>query len=292
VITSSDFLNLNAVELRWNDSDTETSYELQYSFDDISYTPLTTIPANETHWEVSALPPCATTYFRLRARNAAGFSGYYGSGPVTTGLTAIIDIVSPSFASPFVVPGRYGVPCWDSGTEQGGIGIYDDEQNHIVDNSHLYDFASGNNNYVFPRINVLDCPSCTTWHLEAGRAYQHDNAIGWSTLILYFKFNTWSTNDHENYIAIHLNASPSEASVVNMWGGDMKPWGILPGVAMHNQVLPAPSVAGTYALPTPSEPGWFMGSASGYISEVSGDGVTHYDSGIEIIDMNVPIRND
>ena len=267
VITSSNFLNLNTVELRWNDSDTETLYELEYSFDNVSYTPLTTMPANQTSWEVNLLPPCTTTYFRLRAKNAQGYSGYYGSGPVTTDLAAIIDITTPSFNSPFI-PGRYGITCWSSGTEQGAIGIYDDEHNGVVDSSHLYDFASGNNSWVFPRINVLDCPSCTTWQLGAGRAYQ-----GAATLVLYFKFNTWSTNDHENYIAIHLNASSSSASVVNMWGGDMKAWGIFAGVALHNQVPPAPSVNGTYSLPTASEEGWFMGNGSGYIQTGANLGV-------------------
>ena len=109
--------------------------------------------------------------------------------------------------------------------------------------------------------------------------------------MLYFKFNTWSSTDHENYIAIHLNANASTASVVDTWGGDMKSWGIFPGIAMHNQVNPA-SVNGSYQLPTPSQDGYFIGSASGYISEVAADTYFTYDAGISIVDMNIPIRRD
>lgn len=287
VITSATFESLSAVRLVWNDSDSETSYELEYSFDDVSYSPLATIPANETHWDITELPPCATTYFRLRAKSPAGYSGYYGSGPMNTNATAIIDIVSPSFSSPFVAPGRYVVGCWDSGAEQGGIGIYDNDGNHIVDNSHLYDFWSGSTGWVFPRVNVLDCDLCTTWHLEAGRAFQ-DNA----NLILYFRFNTWSTNDHANFIAIHMAVDASSGSVVNVWGGDMQPWGIAPGIALRYQAGDPPYVNSDYVLPAGSSEGWLMGNAWAYISEVAGDLATHYDAGITIVDMNVPIRND
>jgi hypothetical protein len=285
VITSSSFLNLNTVELQWNDSDTETLYELEYSFDDASYTLLTTIAANETHWEVNALPPCATTYFRLRAKNAQGYSGYSGSSQATTDLAAIVNITTPSGFSSFI-PGQYGIGCWSASTEQGGIGIYDDEDNNVVDNSHLYDFAAGSSGWVFPRVNVLDCPTCSAFHLEAGTAYQAT-----ATLVLYFKFNTWTSNEHENYIAIHLDADASTASVVDMWGGDMRPWGIAPGIAMHNQVNIA-SVNGTYQLPTASQEGYFIGNASGYISQVAADTGFTYDAGISILDMNIPIRRD
>jgi hypothetical protein len=204
---------------------------------------------------------------------------------VRTNLAAIIDISTPSGFSPFI-PGQYSVGCWSASTEQGGIGIYDNEDNNIVDNSSLYDFVSGSTGWVFPRVNVLDCPTCSTWHMEAGRAYQ-----GSATLVLYFKFNTWSSNEHENYIAIHLNANASTASVVDMWGGDMRAWGIFPGIALHNQVQVA-SVNGSYSLPTASQEGYFMGNASGYISAVAADTGFTYDAGISILDMNIPIRRD
>jgi hypothetical protein len=78
---------------------------------------------------------------------------------VQTNLAAIVDITTPSGFSPFI-PGRYSIGCWSASTEQGGIGIYDDEGNHLVDNSSLYDFAAGSSAWVFPRVNVLDCSTC------------------------------------------------------------------------------------------------------------------------------------
>jgi len=279
------YQSLSSIELTWDDVTGEDRYWIDISYDGGSWSTLpVSIAANVTSEQITELPPCTRTSFRVRAQNGAGYSGYSNIYSWDTDVTAIIDIATVSGNSSFI-PNRWFIGCWNPVTEQGGIGIYDNDGNHIVDNSALFDFTTGSSSWVFPRVNLLDCATCSTWHLQAGTGFQ-----GSAKLILYFKFNTWSTNDHENYIAVHID---DLGRTVDMWGGDLKPWGIFPGIAMHYQGTgTAPNIIGTYWPPTGSATGTFQGHGSGYIAEVTADLGIIYDAGITIVDLNVPIRND
>ena len=274
------FASLSSVNLTWDDSTGEEEYWIEISSDGTNFTRLpVSIAGNILTDTITEMTPCTTTYFRVVAKNRFGESSpsnvWYGN----TDAVAIIEISNPggnpslfpSFGSPYVVG------CWDSQTNQGGIGIYDNDSNGLLDNE------SGNAAYIYPRKNVRDCPNCSTWHLEAGKRYD-----GSANLVLFFRFNTWSTAAHDNYLALYLNTNSS--SPVSLWGGDLQPWGIFPGIAMFSQVS-TPNVNGQYWLPT-STPGSFIGSASGYIAEVAADTGNTFDAGVTILDMNVPIFND
>jgi hypothetical protein len=70
--------------LTWNDASTdESEFRLEVRWGARPWEDLGSIPANAKSLYVVALEPGTTYFFRLRARNAAGDSGYSNEGAVT-----------------------------------------------------------------------------------------------------------------------------------------------------------------------------------------------------------------
>jgi hypothetical protein len=73
------------VQLTWNNTPRdEMRFILERSADGANFTPIATVGANLTNYTDSSLPVAATLYYRVRAWNTAGDSGYSNIVPVGT----------------------------------------------------------------------------------------------------------------------------------------------------------------------------------------------------------------
>jgi len=189
--------------LNWGDSQYETQYWIGIStvsengpFEDLP----DPIPANMTSEPITGLAPCTSYWFRVRAKNADGYSPYSNalSAPVQT--AAVIDIRN-SWGPLF--PGTYTVSCSNL-----AWGVYDDDGNGLVD------FAIGegaSSQRVFPRQSVPDAQCAATWHLEYGGEYHND-----ANIVLLVQFDTWTTENRPNYIAVHMKVVENQVFPVSI----------------------------------------------------------------------------
>lgn len=75
---------ISSVNIAWLDlSDNETSFRIEYSTDDVNFSPYATAAANATSYTVSGLPAGTVNRFRVRAINGAGASSYTAATGVT-----------------------------------------------------------------------------------------------------------------------------------------------------------------------------------------------------------------
>ena len=91
------------INLSWTDNSTnETGFKIEQSPDGSTWSEITTVGANATSFTASGLAASTTYYYRVRAYNAGGNSGYSNTTNATTtarpavpsGLTA--TVVSPT----------------------------------------------------------------------------------------------------------------------------------------------------------------------------------------------------
>lgn len=74
------------INLSWNDnSDNETGFSIERSTDNSNYGQITTASANATSYNNTGLAPNTTYYYRVRAYNGSGNSGYSNTSSATTG---------------------------------------------------------------------------------------------------------------------------------------------------------------------------------------------------------------
>lgn len=73
------------INLQWTDaSDNETGFELERSTDGLTFTKITDVAANATTYPNTGLTPNTRYYYRIRAKNAVGTSGYSAVADATT----------------------------------------------------------------------------------------------------------------------------------------------------------------------------------------------------------------
>jgi len=84
------------IDLAWNDSGSETSYTVERSTDNTTFTLLTTLGANVTSFSDTGLPASATRYYRVQAHNTFGDSAYSNVASATTGSTATVVPTAPT----------------------------------------------------------------------------------------------------------------------------------------------------------------------------------------------------
>jgi hypothetical protein len=246
------FLSLSSVELTWNDSTNEDEYWIAIStvgengpFEDLPIP----ISANVTVEPITELAPCTDYWFRVRAKNAHGYSDYSNALYVPIQTAAHIDIRN-SYISP-LFPGTYYVDCSDL-----TWGAYDDDGNGLAEFA-IREGASSVR--VFPRESVLDCPTCATFDLVYGGKYHND-----ANLVLLVQFNTWSTENRPNFIAVHMKVVGNQVTPVSIWGGDWGNYGDQ-GIAMIADANIGYNIEGGN-LPTVSQNGYLTGDVNGLLA--------------------------
>jgi len=84
-LLSASVLSFDRVALSWSDnSNNETGFEIERSLDGISWSTLASVSANIFTYTSTGLTASTTYYYRVRAVNNAGASGYSNSTAVTT----------------------------------------------------------------------------------------------------------------------------------------------------------------------------------------------------------------
>ncbi|MEX0332380.1 MAG: fibronectin type III domain-containing protein [Puniceicoccaceae bacterium] len=283
-------LTLSSVQLDWDDNATsETAYHISFSTTGPSgpFTELPALPANTESEPLTQLSPCQTYWIKVRAASGNSYSDYSNTVSVNVDTTATI-IFNNSAISPFSPSMGFPtyVGCWNSGTFTGGLAIFDDDGNGILDNE------SGSNSYVFPREAEQTAPLQSTWTLKAGRAFEQD-----ANLVLFFRFSSWATYTRDQYIAVYLRVSNGIVTPVSMRGGDMfHPvnglFGQEDGIVMYGAVLNNQLSIDYGQLPG-AEVGVLQGSASAFMAFVAPALVnpTTYSADVYIT-FNVPIYTD
>ncbi|NIM10867.1 MAG: hypothetical protein GTO45_02655 [Candidatus Aminicenantes bacterium] len=78
-------VSCSQIDLTWQDnSDNEDGFSIERSLDGITFTVLTTIGADETSFSDTNVVESTTYWYRVRAFNAAGYSGYSNVASATT----------------------------------------------------------------------------------------------------------------------------------------------------------------------------------------------------------------
>jgi phosphodiesterase/alkaline phosphatase D-like protein len=79
----------NRVDLAWTDNaGNESGFLIERSTDGVNFTQIATVTANVTAYSNTGLSAATTYYYRVRATNSAGNSGYSNSASATTGAAA------------------------------------------------------------------------------------------------------------------------------------------------------------------------------------------------------------
>jgi hypothetical protein len=90
----------NAVNLSWADkSNNETSFKIERSGDGSNFGDVTTVSANATTYTDSNVTESTTYYYRVRATNSAGDSGYTNVASVTTPPAAPTNLIAAAVSS-------------------------------------------------------------------------------------------------------------------------------------------------------------------------------------------------
>ena len=284
--TKVDFQNLSTVRLTWNDIEGEDEYKLEVSYDNSNFSEQATIPANETYIDVYQVPPCSKTYFRLRARNEQGYSDYSNIAVAETNTVATIQIIPGWTGS--LKPGTYNIGC-NVNTGNGGIGVFDDDGNGLVDLE-----VKGDQGYIWPRENFVDinCLGCAV-QLKVGKKFYPG-----TNLALYFRHPDWALNPSglgafvSVFYNVYLQSGQWFYTPVGMTGGDLDyPFSTayFPIVMYTRSGAPenlSPSSA-YLNLPTQQQNGALSGAVAALISNTIE--YTIYSAKVYILDMNVPV---
>ena len=91
------FVSSNQIDMSWTDNaDNETSYEIERSFDKKTFTKINEINANVTSYSDQGLNASTQYYYRVRAKNTFGASGYSNIIEPKTSAAPIVVPKSPS----------------------------------------------------------------------------------------------------------------------------------------------------------------------------------------------------
>lgn len=108
----------DAIDLGWNDNSAdETSFVVQSAPDGSSWSDIATLAANTTSYTDDGLAPLTTRYYRVRAQNSAGASGYSNVDSDTTGPLppSIDDLAYGEVSGTGSVSGNYTATHADGG---------------------------------------------------------------------------------------------------------------------------------------------------------------------------------
>ena len=98
------------IDLTWLDlSSDETSFVIQHSLDGSSWSDIATLAANTEAFTDNGLAPESTHYYRVRAENSAGSSGYSNTASATTDAlpASVADTATADVAIQGTVSGSY-----------------------------------------------------------------------------------------------------------------------------------------------------------------------------------------
>jgi hypothetical protein len=115
-------VSASGINLSWSDnSNNETTFRIERSSDGVTFTEIDSVGSGVTSYAVKGLTSCSTYYFRVRARNAGGDSGYTNiAGAKTLGCQAPVLSVSTTSISQTITQGQTAVSqsfeVWNSGT--------------------------------------------------------------------------------------------------------------------------------------------------------------------------------
>ena len=91
------FVGSNQIDMSWTDNaDNETSYEIERSLDKTTFTKIDEINANLTSYSNKGLSASTQYYYRVRAKNAFGASGYSNIIEPKTSALPVVVPKSPS----------------------------------------------------------------------------------------------------------------------------------------------------------------------------------------------------
>lgn len=111
----------DVIELAWSDnSNDETSFVLESSLDQSSWSEIATLAAGTTNYVQDGLQPDTTYYFRVKARNSAGDSGYSNTASARTPVAPafILDVANGESGNDGSVSGTYVATQADDGQVQ------------------------------------------------------------------------------------------------------------------------------------------------------------------------------
>ena len=282
---------LSEVRLDWqNNANNATVIAILESTDGSNFTEIGTISANLTSEPMTQLRPCMQYWYKLVARNTFGDAIASNAVTFSKDLTARITISNAAISPLLDSFGfTYDVGCFNFNNGTGGIGLYDNNFNDLLDNE-----TGANVNYVFPREPELAGQFSSDWNLIYGKRYD-----GTANLVLLANFSTWTTVTRPQFVAIHLNVNNNFVTPVSMWGGDYNTntvdfFGTVRGVVMTSPGAPGFSID-FGDLPTASNQGVIQGAASGNIFFVTpalpGEFQTTYGATV-IMELNMPVYND
>ncbi|HYV28707.1 MAG TPA: fibronectin type III domain-containing protein, partial [Candidatus Eisenbacteria bacterium] len=78
-------ISSSQINLAWTDNaNNETGFKIERSTNNVNFTQIATVSANVTTYSNTGLSPLTTYYYRVRANNANGDSGYSNAANATT----------------------------------------------------------------------------------------------------------------------------------------------------------------------------------------------------------------
>lgn len=112
-----------SISLAWTDNaSNETGYQIERSSDGVSFAVLASVAANITTYANSGLPNNATYYYRVRAFNGAGNSGYSGVVSATT-LQPQPPAAPTGLNTPVITSSSIGLAWTDQSTNESGFRV-------------------------------------------------------------------------------------------------------------------------------------------------------------------------
>jgi hypothetical protein len=113
------------VDLNWVDnSDNETSFKIERGPDGINFSQIGTVGANITTYSDTTVVESTTYYYRVRASNAFGDSGYSNTASATTPACPVEPPAAPSNLQLKGKRGRVELDWNDNSDDEDGFRIY------------------------------------------------------------------------------------------------------------------------------------------------------------------------
>jgi hypothetical protein len=118
-------VSCNQVDLGWTDnSDNETSFKIERGTDGINFSQIDTVGANVAAYSDTTLAENTTYYYRVRAANAFGDSGYSNTANATTPTCPVQLPTAPTITNIKTLKYTADITWADNSNDEDGFNIY------------------------------------------------------------------------------------------------------------------------------------------------------------------------